>query len=86
MKQQVNNEPIATIQHFPIMVLIYEVTDEYVVFKMGSAWKDAAWYVENQKVQMRKLYHSVRRGYYFVTDGGRKYLDEALRTNWGGSF
>jgi hypothetical protein len=75
-------EPIATIQHFPTVVYIFECDDETVIASIGSAWTDSPTCVENAKPRTYKMYYSTRRdSYYFRIYGCRYYLDEALRTN-----
>jgi hypothetical protein len=78
-------EVIATIQsNFPEVVYIYETDDngDYVVAAVGSAWRDSVDFIENIKPRRYKLYYSKRRdSYYFMKNGRRFYLDEAIRTN-----
>lgn len=77
-------EPIATIQtHFPLAVYIFGLDgDTTVTAAVGSAWTDSKDCVENVKPRKYKMYHAVKRGYYFKWNNRRLYLDEAIRTNW----
>ena len=74
--------PIATIQHFPTAVYIFDCDSDTVVASHGSVWTHSPNCVENAKPRTYKLYYAPRRdSYFFRIYGQRYYLDEALRTN-----
>ncbi len=79
-------EPVATVQHFPFIVHVFEVDDSYVVARSGSAWTDSPHNVERAPIRRYTVYYSsVKDDYFFRIHGRRYWFSECIRTGtpWG---
>lgn len=66
-------------------VVIYQIDDvcsynPYI--KVAYYYLDGL-YMNTSKIKTLKLYDSVKRGYYFILDKRRYYIDDFMRVNYG---
>lgn len=77
-----NRKVVATIQDWPMITLIYEVDDDFIICKHGGVFTNLYGSADKAPIKRYKIYHAQKRGYYFKINNRRFYLDTATISNW----
>lgn len=63
-------------------IVIYKINDRFTYPYIYVAYLYlSGLYIKNTRIKKLRLYESVKRGYYFILDKSRYYLDEFARVN-----